>query len=76
MQIRVSQFSQLLHDLCQAIIAQDISTIAQHYFIVPKNAEHRRSGGFCNLCVCPPTSVLSFTDEPAVLQSAKMSNQL
>ena len=53
MQIRVSQFSQLLHDLCQAIIAQDISTIAQHYFIVPKNADHRRSGGFCDLCMSP-----------------------
>ena len=30
MQTSVSQLSQLLHELCLAIIAQDISIIAQH----------------------------------------------
>ena len=34
-------------------------------FLIPKNADHKRSGGFCDLCVCPPSSVLPFTDEPA-----------
>ena len=31
MQKCISQFSQLLHELCLAIIAQDISIITQHY---------------------------------------------
>ena len=30
MQIRISQFSQLLHEICLAIIIQDISIIPQH----------------------------------------------
>ena len=30
MQTRIPQLSQLLHELCLAIIAQDISIIAQH----------------------------------------------
>ena len=34
-------------------------------FLIPKNADRKRSGGFCDLCVCPPSSVLPFTGEPA-----------
>ena len=33
MQTRISQLLQLSHELCLAIIAQDISIIAQHYYV-------------------------------------------